>query len=78
MPQWTVFTRPGCTLCESFMTDLADMLGPAESATVEVVDISDDSELVARYGTKIPVLLADGDFVCCYHLDRERVRAQLP
>jgi hypothetical protein len=59
------------------MADLAEMLGPQASAAVEVVDISDDAALAARYGAKIPVLLADGDFVCCYHLDRERIRAYL-
>ena len=59
------------------MADLAEMLGPQDAAAVEVVDISDDADLTARYGARIPVLLADGDFVCCYHLDRERVRAHL-
>ena len=77
MPQWTVYTRAGCTLCEALMADLAEVLGPQDAAFVEVVDISDDPDLEARYATKIPVLLADGDFVCCYHLDLERVRAHL-
>jgi hypothetical protein len=77
MPHWTVYTRAGCTLCESLMVELAELLGPHDAAAVEVVDIADDAELSARYGSKIPVLLADGDFVCCYHLDRERVRAHL-
>ena len=77
MTRWTVYTRDGCTLCESFMADLAEMLVPEDAAAVEVIDISSDDELTTRYGTKIPVLLADGDFVCCYRLDRERVQAQL-
>jgi hypothetical protein len=77
MPRWTVYTRPGCTLCEAFLAELADMLGAAASAAVTVVDISDDDALERRYGTKIPVLTADGDFICAYHLDRERVAAYL-
>ena len=52
------------------------MLGPAESASVEVVDISDDQVLEARYSSKIPVLTADDEFVCCYRVDADRVRAQ--
>jgi hypothetical protein len=77
MARWTVYTRPGCTLCDSFLSDLGGLLGPVASATVEVVDISDDELLEARYSTKIPVLTADGDFVCCYRVDVQRIRAHL-
>ena len=59
------------------MADFAALLGEAAAAEVEVIDITDDAGLEARYGTKIPVLLADGEFVCCYVLDRERVAAHL-
>jgi hypothetical protein len=75
--RWTVYTRPGCTLCDAFLAELAGLLGAAESARVEVVDISDDESLEARYGAKIPVLTADGDFVCCYRVDAQRIRAHL-
>jgi len=77
MPRWTVYSRPGCTLCEVFLGDLAEVLGPEQSARVAVVDISDDPELESRYKTKIPVLTADDDFVCCYRVDADRVRAHL-
>ena len=77
MPHWRVFTRPECTLCETFLVELADQLGPVNAAAVEVVDITDQPELEARYRSKIPVLTADGDFVCCYRLDHERVNAYL-
>lgn len=59
------------------MSELADILGEAAAAKVEVVDITDDAALTERYGKKIPVLLADGEFVCCYVLDRERVARHL-
>ncbi|HKE93762.1 MAG TPA: glutaredoxin family protein [Povalibacter sp.] len=76
MTAWTIYTRPACSLCEQLMVDLAGLLGPA-AAAVRVVDITDDSELETRYGRRIPVLLADGEFVCAYRLDEERVRAYL-
>lgn len=76
MIAWTVYTRAGCSLCEELMAELADLLGPA-AADVSVVDIADNPELETRYGRRIPVLLADGDFVCAYRLDHERVRAYL-
>lgn len=76
MVRWTVFTRTGCTLCEEMMAELAEVLGQAASE-VAVVDIAGDPELEARYGRRIPVLMADDDFVCSYRLDLDRVRGYL-
>jgi len=59
------------------MSDLALVLGPAASAEVEVVDISDDDDLERLYGARVPVLTADGELVCAYYLDRDRVEAYL-
>ena len=69
--------RPGCALCDALMSDLALVLGPAASAEVEVVDISDDDDLERLYGARVPVLTADGELVCAYYLDRDRVEAYL-
>ena len=77
MPRWTIYTRPGCTLCEAFMTELALVLGSAASADVQVIDISDNDDLERRYGSKVPVLTADDDFVCAYYVDHDRVAAYL-
>ena len=75
MPQWTVYSRADCSLCEHMLEQLAELLGP--QAAVQVVDIEGDPELERKYGTRIPVLLADGEFVCAYRLDAERVRPYL-
>ncbi len=77
MTQWTVYSRAGCSLCEHLLEELAELLGPAAAAAVQVVDIEGDPELERKYGTRIPVLLADGEFVCACRLDVERVRAYL-
>ena len=77
MPQWTVYSRADCSLCERLIEELAEVLGPEAAAAVEVVDIDGRPELDHRYGTRIPVLTADGEFVCAYRLDAERVRACL-
>ena len=70
---WTVYSRPECSLCEQLLQELAEILGPAAAAAVQVVDVDQDPELERRYGSRIPVLMADGDFVCAYRLDRARV-----
>lgn len=71
--QWTVLSRPECSLCEELLSELAEELSSAE-ARVTVVDIDQDPALARKYGHRIPVLLADDEFVCDYRLDRERVR----
>jgi Glutaredoxin-like domain (DUF836) len=75
MPQWTVYSRADCSLCERMLEELSEVLGP--QAPVQVVDIDGEPELERKYGTRIPVLLADGEFVCAYRLDVDRVRACL-
>jgi hypothetical protein len=77
MTHWLVYTRPDCSLCETLCQELAEVLGPAVAAQVQVVDITDDPELERRYGRRLPVLLADGEFLCEYRLDRERMQPYL-
>lgn len=74
MTQWTVLSRPECSLCEQLLGELAEELSDAEAAQVVVIDIDRDPALARKYGQRIPVLLADHEFVCDYRLDRERVR----
>ena len=73
MPQWTLYTRPDCSLCDEMLEELSDALPPTEAARVTIVDIGGDVELERKYATRIPVLMADGEFVCAYRLDRERL-----
>jgi hypothetical protein len=76
VPQWTVYSRADCSLCEQLLSELAELLGP-QAAAVQVIDIGGDPQLERKYAMRIPVLLADGEFVCDYQLDAERVRAHL-
>jgi len=76
MPSWLVYSRPDCGLCEEMLHELAELLGPA-AKDVGVVDISGDPTLERKYGTRIPVLTIDGEFVCDYRLNRERVKGWL-
>jgi hypothetical protein len=77
MPEWTLLTRDGCSLCEEFMDELSELLGPAAAGKVRLVDVDADAETRRKYGNRIPVLLADGEMVCCYRLDRERIAPYL-
>jgi len=74
--RWQVLTRAECSLCDTLLLELATLLGH-EFAQVQVCDISEDIELERKYGTRIPVLLIDDEFLCAYKLDHERVKTYL-
>jgi hypothetical protein len=76
MTSWLVYTRQECSLCETLLAELATALGP-DAAEVQVVDITDNPELERRYGRRLPVLLADGEFLCEYRLDHARLAPYL-
>lgn len=71
MRRLTLYSRPGCGLCEELLEALVPLLeGRAE---VEVVDVGEDPALLLEYGSRIPVL-ADGDTeISGYPLDTPRV-----
>jgi hypothetical protein len=60
----TLFGTSACHLCEQAETLLAQVLASfaeAQRPQIELVDIADSDALIARYGTRIPVLRRDSD-----------------
>lgn len=56
-----LYSTPACHLCEQAHAVIAPYLEPLGIA-LEEVDISEDDDLVVRYGVRIPVLkFADGE-----------------
>ena len=55
----TLYTRPGCHLCDDLMKTLLRVQRQQPFEVTEV-DISRDPELERRYGHDIPVLLING------------------
>ena len=72
----TLYSRPGCHLCDEMKTVVERVVRSApEPMTVEVVDISTDPELESRYGVEIPVLLVNGRKAVKYRVtERELTR----
>ncbi len=64
----TLYSRPGCHLCETMLEQLQPFL-EKYSLEVQLVDIESDDELLRRYAIKIPVLALDGETLCQYQLD---------
>src|SRR5258707_3446340 len=63
----TLYTRPGCHLCEDAKALIEPMLGEF-GATLREVNIDEDAVLRKRHGTDIPVI-----FICSRKAAKHRV-----
>jgi len=73
----TLYTRPGCHLCDEArqaILALRDELPPFE---LSEVNIEQDDGLLARYLERIPVVAVDGEVVSELELKLDRLRASL-
>ena len=73
--KWVVYSRRGCHLCEVLIEELLEELG--DRMTFERRDVDSRPQWREKYGRRIPVVEADGEWVCEHRLDRPRVRARL-
>jgi glutaredoxin len=71
----TVYSKPGCHLCDR-AKDVLNRCRQRVSFEIEIVDTSQNSELLARYGQDIPVILLDGQEIA-RHFVRERKLLEL-
>ena len=55
----TLYTKPGCHLCEQALADL-ERLRRRYPHELRLVDITSDPELMRAYGERIPVLSIQG------------------
>jgi thiol-disulfide isomerase/thioredoxin len=75
----TLYSRPGCHLCDD-MKAVVQRVARALSqtpVTIEEIDISTDPALDERYGTEIPVLLVDGRKIAKYRIGEDELRRVL-
>ncbi len=65
----TIYSRPGCHLCDEMKAVVHRAIGSIqEPITIEEIDISTDPDLEARYGLEIPVLLVNGKKTAKYRI----------
>ena len=72
----TIYSRPGCHLCEE-MKAVVETVARSIPLSLEEVDISTDPALEARYGLEIPVLLVDGRKAAKYRIGEGELRKLL-
>ena len=70
MPQITIYSKPGCHLCDR-AKEVIEHCRARVNFALDVVDISQDPGLTERYGQDIPVILLDGEEIA-RHFVRER------
>ena len=69
----TLYSRPGCHLCDE-MKLVVQRVGASVPLTLEEIDISHDPELEQLYGLEIPVLLVAGKKVAKYRVSDRDLR----
>ena len=72
MSRLTLYSRPGCHLCDDARAVL-DRVGEA----YEEVDIESDDALHKRYLERIPVVVVDGEEAFDFFVDEAALRARL-
>ena len=72
----TVYTKPGCHLCEEALRTLTQLQAQTPFA-LEEVNIQHDPALLARYGEQIPVVLLNGELLFEYTVNEDKLRKKL-
>ena len=76
LPALTLLGRNGCHLCEDMRAALKPWTARFDFS-VEEIDIGGKSELEARYGWDIPVLMAGETEICRHCLDEGALQSWL-
>lgn len=71
-PRITLYTRPGCHLCEEAVEALREIGEPFAE-----VDITTSTELEIEYGERIPVIVLDGREHGYWRVEKERLLRDL-
>ena len=75
-PLLTIYSRPGCHLCDEMKAVVA-AVARTTALRIQEIDISGDADLEARYGLEIPVLLVDGKKAAKYRITAGDLRRVL-
>ena len=69
----TIYSRPGCHLCEE-MKAVVGAVARQIALRLDEIDISSDPALEALYGLEIPVLMVEGKKVAKYRIAEAELR----
>ncbi len=72
----TIYSRPGCHLCEEAKTQIAPLLKEFCARLTEI-NIDEDAELLARYDFDVPVIFLGARKAAKHRVDLVQFRRQL-
>src|SRR5690348_2673950 len=72
----TLYTRPGCHLCDEAKLQIAPLVAEF-GARLREVNIDSDPELQARYNLDVPVIFLAGRKIAKHRIDAAQFRHQL-
>jgi glutaredoxin len=72
----TVYSKPGCHLCDEAVEVVARVCDELGTAYAEV-NVTADPDLQRRFGEQIPVTFVDGTQHDFWRVDEQRLRAAL-
>ena len=75
-PQVTIYSRPGCHLCDEAKAVIEGVRGRTEFYLVEV-NVDSDEELQGIYGEQIPVVTINGRKAFKYFVEAEEFLKKL-
>ncbi|MEO0573946.1 MAG: glutaredoxin family protein [Pseudomonadota bacterium] len=75
MKQLTLYSRPGCHLCENLLEGLLPMI--RGQASLEERNIDLDAQLRQQFDIRVPVLCAGDRVLCEAFLDAPKISAWL-
>jgi glutaredoxin len=75
-PHVTLYTKPGCHLCDEAKQEML-AAGIADEYTFEEVNIEQDAWAYDRYRFEIPVVNINGHKAFKYHLTAEEFRTKI-
>ncbi len=71
-----LISKPDCHLCEAAKRHL-HRLQRQWGFELREVNIAGDEELLAEFGTRIPLVRVNGQLACKYEIDEARLRQKL-
>jgi glutaredoxin len=73
----TLYSRPGCHLCEEAKATLHRLQAERAAFAVHEINIETDDALHARYLERIPVIALDGEELFDFFVDEPQLAARL-
>lgn len=70
--EFVLYSRESCQLCHDFLSQLDSLLSGYDYQC-HVLDVDSDSELVHRYGARLPVLVESGVEICESRFDADAI-----